>query len=97
MTVPLPDLPTGTVLELAKEDWRCGGFRLLLRVETTRPDLSGYYDNEWLWISGLQLAQDGTPMGHLDALVRVAALPDRRSHPTAPAHRSPAGPSADRP
>ncbi|MFD0821968.1 hypothetical protein ACFQ0D_27450, partial [Micromonospora zhanjiangensis] len=76
MTAPLPELPPGTVLEVAKDDWRCGGFRLFLRVESVRPDLSVYYENEWIWISGTQLSRDGTPVGHLDALVRVAALSD---------------------
>lgn len=73
--VPLP----GTVLELAKEDWRYGGHTLFLRVEFVRLDLSVYYDNQWVWITGQQLARDGTPMGHLDALVRVSALPGARA------------------
>ena len=79
MTTPPPTLPNvplpGTVLELAKEDWRYGGQTLFLLVEFVRLDLSAYYDNQWVWITGQQLALDGTPMGHLDALVRVAALP----------------------
>ncbi|MDG4788141.1 hypothetical protein O7626_19740 [Micromonospora sp. WMMD1102] len=68
-------MPAGTVLELAKEDWRYGGHPLRLRVEFVRLDLSTYYDNQWVWISGQRLAQDGSPLGHLDALVRVSALP----------------------
>ncbi|GIG92389.1 hypothetical protein Pen02_73250 [Plantactinospora endophytica] len=67
-------MPPGTVLELAKEDWRYGGHPLRLRVEFVRLDLSTYYDNQWVWISGQRLAQDGSPLGHLDALVRVSAL-----------------------
>ncbi|MFY1693335.1 hypothetical protein [Plantactinospora sp. WMMB782] len=72
---PSPNVPPGTVLELAKEDWRYGCHRLRLRVEFVRLDLSTYYDNQWVWISGQRLAQDGSPLGHLDALVRVSALP----------------------
>ncbi|MEE6310289.1 hypothetical protein V1634_25970 [Plantactinospora veratri] len=70
-----PNVPPGTVLELAKEDWRYGGHPLRLMVEFVRLDLSTYYDNQWVWISGQRLAGDGTPLGHLDALVRVSALP----------------------
>lgn len=70
----LPAVPPGTILRLAKEDWRYGEHPLLLLVEGVRTDLSTYYDNEWIWISGQRLARDGSPMGHLDALVRVAAL-----------------------
>ncbi|GAA3771232.1 hypothetical protein GCM10022225_68020 [Plantactinospora mayteni] len=70
-----PNVPPGTVLELAKEDWRYGGHPLRLMVEFVRLDLSTYYDNQWVWISGQRLARDGSPLGHLDALVRVSALP----------------------
>ncbi|MGI5149242.1 hypothetical protein ACQEVC_23230 [Plantactinospora sp. CA-294935] len=70
-----PNVPPGTVLELAKEDWRYGSHPLRLMVEFVRLDLSTYYDNQWVWISGQRLAQDGSPLGHLDALVRVSALP----------------------
>jgi hypothetical protein len=74
-TAPPPHVPAGTVLELAKEDWRYGGFTLFLRVESVRDDLSSYYDDEWIWVSGQQLTRDGTPLGQLDALVRISALP----------------------
>jgi hypothetical protein len=82
-TVPNVPLP-GTVLELAKEDWRYGGHTLFLLVEFVRLDLSVYYDNQWVWITGQQLARDGTPMGHLDALVRVSALPSTEPDTGAP-------------
>jgi hypothetical protein len=49
-----------------------------------------YYDNQWVWISGQQLSRDGSPMGHLDALVRVAALPGAGAPP-------PAGPGTGSP
>jgi hypothetical protein len=102
VTGALPDLPPGTVLEVAKEDWRYGGFQLFLKIEAVRPDLSTYYHNEWLWVSGTQLARDGTPLGHLDALVRVAALPGvpparMAADDTRADRRSTAGPPADRP
>lgn len=74
----LPYVLPGTVLELAKEDWRYGGHPIRLAVEFVRFDLSMYYDNQWVWISGQRLARDGSPMGHLDALVRVSALPVQR-------------------
>ena len=70
----LPDVPPGTILKLSEDDWRYGGHTLFLRVEFVRVDLSTYYDNEWVWVSGQQLARDGSPMGRLDALVKVSAL-----------------------
>jgi hypothetical protein len=74
---PLPSVPVGAVLELAREDWRYGDYPLRLLVEHVRADLSTYYDNEWVWIQGQQLARDGTAQGRVDALVRVAALQPR--------------------
>ena len=74
-TLPaVTDLAVGTVLELGKEDWRYGGHRLSLRVEQVRPDLSHYYQDEWVWIIGEALDHDGTPQGRTEALVRVSAL-----------------------
>ncbi|MEE6261744.1 hypothetical protein [Plantactinospora sonchi] len=70
-----PEIAPGTVLALGKDDWRYGDQALLLLVEFVRLDLSRYYDNQWVWISGQRLARDGTPMGHLDALVKVSAIP----------------------
>ena len=71
----IPDIPAGHVLTLDKEDWRCGEQAdLTLRVEQLRPDLSRYYDNEWLWVVGEALGPDGAPRGRMGALVRVAAL-----------------------
>ena len=70
----IPDIPAGRVLTLGKEDWRCGERPLTLRVEQLRPDLSRYYDNEWLWVVGEALGPDGSPHGRMGALVRVAAL-----------------------
>ncbi len=72
--VSLPDLPPGTVLHLARGDWKYGTWPLLLRVQTVRADLARYYDNEWVWIVGQQLAGDGTPLARCEALVRVAAI-----------------------
>jgi hypothetical protein len=77
----LPEVPAGTILRLSTSDWRYGEHPLVLRVESVRHDLARYYDNEWVWISGQRLARDGTPMGHLDALVKVAALTRSVSQP----------------
>lgn len=76
-TLPtLPDLPRGKVLTLGRGDWRYGGRRLRLRVEQVRHDLSRYYNNEWVWITGQALGPDDAPEGHTQALVRVAAIAD---------------------
>lgn len=72
---PLPQVAVGAVLRLAAGDWKYGRHPLILRVDGVREDLSVYYDGRWVWVSGDQLTADGTTMGHLDALVRVAALP----------------------
>jgi len=74
-TLAIPDLAPHTILKLRKEDWRYGGHDLLLRVERVRHDLSTYYDNEWVWITGDSLRSDGSTEGRTVALVRVAVLP----------------------
>ncbi|WP_326549569.1 hypothetical protein [Micromonospora sp. NBC_01813] len=40
-----------------------------------RPDLSAYYDNQWVWIIGRSVGADGSGSGRVVALVRVSALP----------------------
>lgn len=87
----LARLAAGTVLHLAQTDWKYGRHPLLLRVTQVRPEISVHYGSRWVWISGEQLAPDGRPMGHLDALVRVAALP-LGPNPADPA--DPAAPTA---
>ena len=69
-----PDLPPGTVLTLARHDWRYGRHRLRLRVSRVRWDLSRYYGGEWVWVEGESLGADGMPLGRTQALVRVSAL-----------------------
>lgn len=71
----IPAIAPGTVLRLDKEDWRYGGYQLILKVDQVRPDLSAYYDNRWVWIIGRSIGMDGTGGDRVVALVRVAALP----------------------
>lgn len=71
---PLPDVPIGSVLELKRGDWQFGGYPLRLLVEEVRADVSAHYRNEWVSIHGQRLAADGTPLGHVDALVRAEVL-----------------------
>jgi hypothetical protein len=68
------DVPPGTVLSLARQDWRFGRHRLRLRVARVRWDLSLYYDGEWVWVEGASLGADGMPLGRIQALVRTAAI-----------------------
>ncbi|HEY8534053.1 MAG TPA: hypothetical protein VIL44_09325 [Micromonospora sp.] len=75
---PLPEVPIGTVLELARGEWQFGNFPLRLLVEEVRADISAVYRNEWVAIHGQRLAPDGTPMGRIDALVRADVLRRRR-------------------
>ncbi|MFY1634383.1 hypothetical protein ACN27F_14070 [Solwaraspora sp. WMMB335] len=73
--INIPEIAPGTVLRLGKEDWRYGGDSLILQVEQIRPDLSAYYDNQWVWAIGQSLGPRGARLGRVVALVRVAALP----------------------
>ncbi|MFC7545208.1 hypothetical protein [Plantactinospora sp. GCM10030261] len=68
------DVPAGTIVTLRKNDWRCGGYPLSLRVEQLRHDLSRYYDNRWIWVIGQSLDPQGAPIGEVKVLVRVDAL-----------------------
>lgn len=70
-----PDVPVGTVLELAADQWEYGDGPLRLRVTRVRHDLSRYYAGERVWIEGVRLDRDGSPIGCVQALVRSAALP----------------------
>ena len=71
----IPVIAPGTVLRLGREDWRYGRGDLILQVEQMRPDLSTYYDNQWVWIIGRSVGVDGSGSGRVVALVRVSALP----------------------
>jgi hypothetical protein len=68
------DVPPGTVLSLARQDWQFGRHRLRLRVARVRWDLSHYYDGERVWVEGESLGADGMPLGRVQALVRTAAI-----------------------
>ena len=65
----------GTVLNLAVEDVQYRDTPLRLHIERSRPDISLWYDGQWIWLEGVELAEDGAPIQRVQALVRVAAIP----------------------
>lgn len=70
-----PDVPPGTVLQLAAEQWQYADGPLRLRVLRVRHELSRYYDGRHVWIEGLRLDDAGRPGAFVQALVRIDALP----------------------
>ncbi|MEV4755532.1 hypothetical protein AB0J86_10515 [Micromonospora sp. NPDC049559] len=74
MSVPPPDVPAGTIVQLSKEQWRNGVCALFVRVESVLPDHTEPCDGEWVWVRGQQLGRDGMPLGRIETLVRAAAL-----------------------
>lgn len=66
------EIAKGSVVECPPGTWKFSGSRytLFLRVDSVRDDLSGFYDDQ-VWLEGWQLARDGTPLGWMQALVKV--------------------------
>lgn len=70
-----PDLPRGVVVRLPAGSWRYGEGELLICVERVRHDLSRYYDDR-VWLEGIRLADNGTPVDRVQVLVDTATLID---------------------
>ena len=66
--------PVGAVLRLARGQWRYGPYPLVLRVLRVRPDLSRWYDGDWVWVEGEELDADGQPVRRLAVLVSAEAM-----------------------
>jgi hypothetical protein len=62
----------GAVLECPPGSWKftTSPTTLFLRVQRVRDDLAHCYDGQ-VWVEGQQLARDGTPLGHMEALVSL--------------------------
>jgi hypothetical protein len=65
----------GAILECPPGSWKftTSPATLFLLVERVREDLSHYYEGQ-VWIEGEQLARDGTPLGHMEALITLARV-----------------------
>ncbi|MFG2099884.1 hypothetical protein ACGFJ5_04715 [Micromonospora echinaurantiaca] len=57
--VPRMSVAPGDVVQLAKTDYRYADGPLRLRVVRVRPDLSEWYDCEWVWLEGVEIGPDG--------------------------------------
>lgn len=73
------EVPTGTVLSLSRGDWSLdatvpGNYHLFLRVQRVRYETAAQFNDREVWVDGIQLARDGTPMDRRSLLVRRAAL-----------------------
>jgi hypothetical protein len=66
--------PPGTVLHLGPGEWRYGAYPLVLRVLRVRPDLSRWFDGDWLWVEGAELDRSGRPVRRLAVLVSMEAI-----------------------
>ncbi|WFE48376.1 hypothetical protein [Verrucosispora sp. WMMD1129] len=79
--VPCVSVTAGDVVRLAESDYRYADGPLLLRIVRVRPDLSEWYDGEWVWLEGVEIGPDGQ-----DAAFRpVLARSSRCGHADEPA------------
>ncbi|WP_349877198.1 hypothetical protein ABIH81_24320 [Micromonospora sp. HUAS YX12] len=72
--VPCVTVAAGDVVQLAETDYRNAEGPLRLRVVRVRPDLSEWYDGEWVWLEGVEIGPDGQDGALRPVLARVAAL-----------------------
>ncbi|PWU51808.1 hypothetical protein DLJ47_20460 [Micromonospora sp. S4605] len=72
--VPCVSVAPGDVVQLAESDYRYAEAPLRLRIVRVRPDLSEWYDGEWVWLEGVEVGPDGQDAAFRPVLARVAAL-----------------------
>ncbi|MEU4680501.1 hypothetical protein [Micromonospora sp. NPDC023737] len=72
--VPRVPVAPGDVVQFAENDHRYADGPLRLRVVRVRPDLSEWYDGEWVWLEGVEIGPDGQDGALRPVLARVAAL-----------------------
>ncbi|MEV4808704.1 hypothetical protein [Micromonospora avicenniae] len=72
--VPRVSVAPGDVVQLAESDYRYAEGPLRLRVVRVRPDLSEWYDGEWVWLEGVEIGPDGQDGVFRPVLARVATL-----------------------
>ncbi|MFG1834102.1 hypothetical protein [Micromonospora chersina] len=63
----------GDVVQLAESDYRYADGPLRLRIVRVRPELSEWYDGEWVWLEGVEIGPD-QDAAFRPVLARVAAL-----------------------
>ncbi|MBQ1047080.1 hypothetical protein KBX50_01120 [Micromonospora sp. C51] len=72
--IPPVSVAAGDVVQLAKSDYRYADGPLRLRIVRVRPDLSEWYDGEWVWVEGIEIGPDDQDGVFRPVLARVAAL-----------------------
>ncbi len=75
MTAPIKP---GDVVKIPEADYLYGLGDLVLRV-TEPPDVQRLPDGDWLRLTGIQLAWNGTELHERQVLVRLQALTRRRA------------------
>ncbi|MBX7266930.1 hypothetical protein KIF24_13420 [Micromonospora sp. Llam7] len=78
-TVPGPVVPcvavaVGDVVRLAESDHRHATGPLRLRIARLRPDISEWYEGEWVWLEGVEIGPDDQDGAYRPVLVKIAAL-----------------------
>ncbi|MEV4712834.1 hypothetical protein [Micromonospora sp. NPDC049374] len=92
--VPPVSVAAGDVVQLAESDYRHSDGPLRLRIVRVRPDLSEWYDGEWVWLEGVEIGPDDQDGTFRPVLARVAALRPKGS--TASLNAAPAASAAHR-
>jgi hypothetical protein len=66
---------SGQVLHLAASDLKYHNTALRLLVKRARPEISQWYDGQWIWIDAVELDDADVPIRPQQVLVRCAAIP----------------------
>ncbi|MCZ7422955.1 hypothetical protein O7605_25970 [Verrucosispora sp. WMMA2121] len=77
--VPRVSVAAGDVVRLAESDHRYATGPIRLRIVRIRPDISEWYEGEWVWLEGVEIGPDDQDGPFRPVLVRVAALRARAS------------------
>lgn len=72
--VPQVCVGPGDVVRLDRSDYRGATGPLRLRIVRVRRDLSQWYEGQWVWLEGVEIAPDGQDGEWRPVLARVAAL-----------------------
>jgi hypothetical protein len=66
-------VPTiGTVIDVGPEEVRYRGRPLKMRIDDYLPEISQWYDGEWVWVQGYELDEADVPISWVQALVRTS-------------------------
>jgi hypothetical protein len=61
----------GMIIEVGPDDVRYRDRPLKMRIDEFLPEISQWYDGEWVWVNGYELNDADVPIAWVQALVRT--------------------------